>query len=239
MLKFNLTSVDYYLITINTSKKFIFKLMETLYSTNKSTTLTTNELYPEESYPDAQEMETFHQCVIQMFKFDKEIDIDTKIFLTSCVINNCHMLTNLDDFFEEECHLSLVDWIYNLFRFNKKNNLPFDQKLRDLLNNILIIFEILPIKTKDLLSLKIFEKLNKIRKFIKHSKCPLTFKLKRLLKYWKGYMSNDVAQTILLMNQKRKREKEDLSGLCQNNEKVNILISFSLFKALTFVIQAS
>ena len=108
-------------------------------------------------------------------------ELNSKYGIVELILNNRDILVNLDEFYEEECQLSLLNWAWNIHRkfFGRKNetnstgnNLETDtnaniflnkeflfknkclnNKAEILLFNILNIFEIFPIKPDDLKSL--------------------------------------------------------------------------------------
>ena len=107
-------------------------------------------------------------------------------------MNNRDILMNLEEFYDEDCQLSLLNWAWNIHRrfFRNKNIEPFlntsctvthfplnndllfknnclNNKAEILLFNILNIFEIFPIKPDDLKSLNFIEKLKEIKRDMK------------------------------------------------------------------------
>ena len=135
-----------------------------------------------------------------------EEEIKSKISITEMILNNKDILMNMEDFYEEDCQLSLLNWAFDLnkrFRqqncsqtclanyeninkdfFNKKNSLI--NNLEILLLNILNIFEIFPIKPNDLKSLNFIGKLKKIKKDMKTQNIIIYKKIKILIKFWKS-----------------------------------------------------
>ena len=121
-------------------------------------------------------------------------ELNSKYSIVELILNNRDILVNLDEFYEEECQLSLLNWAWNIHRkfFGRKNetnstgnNLETDtnaniflnkeflfknkclnNKAEILLFNILNIFEIFPIKPDDLKSLN-FILINFWKKMIK------------------------------------------------------------------------
>ena len=109
------------------------------------------------------------ELIIQREDDNKENSnrIEEKIGITSTILNNVSMVTSMEDFYEEECQLSLLTWAYEIYYINSVSEREIDRKsLEILLFNILNIFEIFPIKPKDLISLNFIEKLNKIKRSI-------------------------------------------------------------------------
>ena len=140
-------------------------------------------------------------------------ELDSKYGIVELILNNRDILVNLDEFYEEECQLSLLNWAWNIHRkfFGRKNetnstgnNLETDtnaniflnkeflfknkclnNKAEILLFNILNIFEIFPIKPDDLKSLNFIEKLRDIKKDMKSRNLLLYKKIKKLINFWK------------------------------------------------------
>ena len=140
-------------------------------------------------------------------------ELNSKYGIVELILNNRDILVNLDEFYEEECQLSLLNWAWNIHRkfFGRKNetnstgnNLETDtnaniflnkeflfknkclnNKAEILLFNILNIFEIFPIKPDDLKSLNFIEKLRDIKKGMKPRNLMIYKKIKKLIKFWK------------------------------------------------------
>jgi hypothetical protein len=142
-------------------------------------------------------------------------ELNSKHNIVELILNNRDILVNLDEFYEEECQLSLLNWAWNIHRkfFGRKtetnstgNSLEIDtntsannllnkellfknkclnNKAEILLFNILNIFEIFPIKPDDLKSLNFIEKLRDIKKDMKTKNLLLYKKIKKLINFWK------------------------------------------------------
>ncbi len=138
------------------------------------------------------------ELILDLFKKDYLMTIEEKINLTSFLMRHLMTHGHFSEFFEEECHLSMINWIHR-----KKDQNLFDTKLNDLIYNILTIFEILPINVEDLFTLNIFDKLNKIRKSLKFSNLLIFQKIDELLNYWTKFCTGNFLAT------KTKRDKEE------------------------------
>ena len=140
-----------------------------------------------------------------------EKEIKSKLSIVDLILNNRDILINLEDFYEEDCQLSLLNWACNINRkfFANKNFEPLSEanthsdiqfplnkdlffkknylnnKAEILLFNILNIFEIFPIKPDDLKSLNFIEKLTEIKQDMKSRNLILYKKVKKLVKFWK------------------------------------------------------
>jgi hypothetical protein len=142
--------------------------------------------------PNAEGGQNFKKFIIETFKNEGELTLREKLAFSLFLVMNRN---NFDDelikeFNEEECHLSLMNWIW---RYNKKIKkfqlmhqlkinfledfetfLPQYNKLlieinfiMELLINILNLFVFLPINSSDILHLKLYEKLFNIKGNIK------------------------------------------------------------------------
>ena len=124
---------------------------------------------------------TFESFIIDTIHQDETLSLSSKLYFTRILLLNFMKLRYLsDDFFEEECHLSLLNWIWNVKHIliswdtNSKDNKQLKTNsdenilsiILELLNNILIILETLHIKSNDILDLKLYEKLNKIKGYV-------------------------------------------------------------------------
>ena len=152
----------------------------TKYETSKLTSTHLHTINKDFTLPTTNSFESF---IIETIHQDATLSLSSKLYFTRILLLNFMQLRNLsDDFYEEECHLSLLNWIWNvkhiLISWDKsKDNKPlsndktnYDENILsiilELLNNILIILETLPIKPTDILDLKLYEKLNKIKGYV-------------------------------------------------------------------------
>ena len=169
------------------------------------------------------------ELIIQREEDNKENSnrIEEKIGITSTILNNVSMVTSMEDFYEEECQLSLLTWAYEFYYINPVSEREIDRKnLEILLFNILNIFEIFPIKPKDLISLNFIEKLNKIKRSIKKWNYELSLKISNIVKYWKSMIAyyrqyeNDISSqvSINLLSQKREREENSSTSTTLSSE---------------------
>ena len=173
-------------------------------------------------------------------------EVKTKIGISEMILSNRDILINFEDFYEEECQFSLLNWACNIHkRFkelrgsensltlnNEKINKDFFNKnslnnnVEILLFNILNIFETFPIKPEDLKSLNFIEKLKEIKKDMKTQNLIIYKKIKKLIKFWKPiikYFDNQKANLIYensktIINRKRLREDEIID---ENNKYLN------------------
>ena len=171
------------------------------------------------------ELETF---IIQIIKKEDALNIFQKITFTYSILLNEDKFDDLKEFYEEECHLSLLNWVWKERKILKYPCTNFNHlfNVLVLLNNILNIFQILPINSKDILDLKLFDKLNIIRYLIKNWKIehPILNLISNLLDKWK---KNIEESKDIKLNVKRNRSEDETEAdsdinLLNNNIKVNI-----------------
>ena len=171
------------------------------------------------------ELEIF---IIQIIKKEDALNIFQKITFTYSILLNEDKFDDLKEFYEEECHLSLLNWVWKERKILKYPCTNFNHlfNVLVLLNNILNIFQILPINSKDILDLKLFDKLNIIRYLIKNWKIehPILNLISNLLDKWK---KNIEESKDIKLNVKRNRSEDETEAdsdinLLNNNIKVNI-----------------
>ena len=160
--------------------------------------------------------EEVFKYIMASFKYDNLLNLDGKLILTSMLIMYMPTWIEKEDFYEEECHLSMMNWIYNLRNELEKD---LDERVFHLLYNIIIIFGNIPIKVDDLLDFKIYQKFNKIRKLIKNKKLIYYEPLDRLLNHWNFFVNNNFNSTDIFL--KRKREKRESSFLYEEEQNPN------------------
>ena len=224
------------------------------------------------------------KIILETFRKDDELTLGEKIAFSSWIVLNRNSLTEamINNLNEEECHLSLLNWIWK-YKKNLKNYCEFFQKspnfknlvkdnsnfqqynkliieinlILELLINILNVFVFLPINSRDILHLKLYEKLFKIKEYIKFYTNDYLFNLIQfVLNKWKTIVDLDNEAKIVnrfKLNQlglKRERQEEDkdteadsedgneiknknnISNLSKNIKKTkkNIKVSFDLNK---------
>ena len=178
-----------------------------------------------------------------------EDEIKSKIEISELILNNKDILMNLEDFYEEDCQFSLLNWLWDIHKrcrqqrysktsfsldyyetinkdfSNKKNSL--NNKVEILIFNIINIFEIFPIKPDDLKSLNFIEKLKEIKKDMKNQNLIIYKKIKNLIKFWKSMVKlfdNHKAKLIseqnkVIINKKRLREDKETAQKDKNKNK--------------------
>lgn len=182
--------------------------------------------------------------IVEMFKYEEILNLENKIILTNFILEfKRHFLpekTEKDskiyeirdqnsEFYEEECHLRLIKWLLKI----KKNEKEF-LKNYFLINNILNIFELIPVNINDLFQLKIYRKLNKLKsKLLNFPNLKfLTFKLENLLKFYSEsnnykFLGKKQKRTISSSELLAKKEEEGyVYCLLSKQEKNFDIVSF-------------
>ena len=176
------------------------------------------------------ELETF---IIEVIKQEENLHIFQKITFTNSILLNKDKFSELKEFYEEECHLSLINWIWKERKILKYPNAYFNKLLGILylLNNILNIFQILHINPNDIIELKLFDKLNNIKGLIKNWKIehPILNLISNILNKWKSEIEESKE---IKLNKKRNRSDDETEfesdiNLLNNNIKVNISKNFN------------
>ena len=204
------------------------------------TTQTSNQFLPLEE----QENPDFMKIILSTLKNEEDLTLKDKLdfsFILSISKGNFTEET-IKEFCEEECHLALLNWVWKYskklkkfkleselrekYLLNRENNFEeFFQKynillieinfILDLLINILNLFSFLPITSSDLLNLKLYQKLQKIKTYIKSfSNINILKTLDFVLNKWRIQIDSENEQKILakfMLNKlgiKRKRNWE-------------------------------
>ena len=116
--------------------------------------------------------EIIEKYIINLIRYEQIFNLQIKVLISNLILMNNNSFIYFNDFFEEECHLSLLNWVFNekIFLKNKNlNNNNINNKFNlflQLLNNVLYIFLSLPINSNDILNLKMFQRLKNIKYYI-------------------------------------------------------------------------
>ena len=150
--------------------------------------------FPSESNTKVHPSTDIMSQILSTLKKEEDLTLKDKLefsyFLSLAVANFNEEMVK--EFNEEECHLTLLNWVWGYgkkfkeFRIENevKNSIKLNQNfeiffpkynillieinfIMDLLINILNIFIFLPITSNEILNLKLYEKLSKIKKYIK------------------------------------------------------------------------
>lgn len=182
------------------------------------------------SFPSQLTAESLEQLIINTIKQEDSMSLLSKLQFTYFISQHANLLSQLSEFYEEECHLSLLNWVWKEKKLlkNPYSSLSDMNSLcgvLELLYNILFIFENLPIKSNDILDLRLFEKLNKIKVYINRWNVflPVLGKISVVLDKWKKEVDDDTEEKL---GQKRKRnnEEETEAESDDNTQVVNLLV---------------
>lgn len=188
----------------------------------------------------------FEESIINIMRNEESLDLGSKIMVTRYILSNRNLFPELKDFYEEECHISLMNWVWDYKKlFKKMQHLKLNEQRQkegeeiyifqfcyvlELFNNIIIIYELLHIKSNDLIEIKMFEKFYKLKGYIKNfvannfSFSFLFFNLSCLLDLWKLQTAQFNNETSKLLGNKRQRnglpdeetaEDSDINNLSQ------------------------
>ena len=182
------------------------------------------------SFPSQLTAESLEQLIINTIKQEDSMSLLSKLQFTYFISQHANLLSQLSEFYEEECHLSLLNWVWKEKKLlkNPYSSLSDMNSLcgvLELLYNILFIFENLPIKSHDILDLRLFEKLHKIKVYINRWNVflPVLGKISAVLDKWKKEVDDDTEEKL---GQKRKRnnEEETEAESDDNTQVVNLLV---------------
>lgn len=182
------------------------------------------------SFPSQLTAESLEQLIINTIKQEDSMSLLSKLQFTYFISQHANLLSQLSEFYEEECHLSLLNWVWKEKKLLKNpysslNDMNSLCGVLELLYNILFIFENLPIKSNDILDLRLFEKLNKIKVYINRWNVflPVLGKISAVLDKWKKEVDDDTEEKL---GQKRKRnnEEETEAESDDNTQVVNLLV---------------
>ena len=184
------------------------------YDIDKSNTIKKDEI---------QDVKNIQEFILKTIKNDDDLTLREKITFSFLLGLNTKCFNDefIREFNEEECHLSLLNWVWRYKKKLKqfqlqnqlKNNffdnfeifLPQYNKLlieiniiMELLINILNFFVFLPINSSDILHLKLYEKLIKIKGYIKSYANEYILNLINLvLDKWKSTVDEENEQKII------------------------------------------
>jgi hypothetical protein len=159
--------------------------------------------------------------------------IEEKINLCAEIYENRKEIISDDLFFLEECHQTILNWVWK----QKKNflieNIDFNQ-LIDLLFNVIIIFEFLPINIETLINCNFIKKLKVFEKLIKDYNYALSIRINSLVNYFESQVKMSQKNNKML-NKKRKRiiiEFSDNESIISENESIDTTCSFNSKKKM-------
>jgi len=181
--------------------------------------------------------EIIEKYIINLIRYEQIFNLQIKVLISNLILMNNNSFNYFNDFFEEECHLSLLNWVFKEKTFLKNKNLNNNNinnkfyYFLQLLNNVLNIFLYLPINSNDILDLKMFQKLKNIKYFISlwnyiNIKNYYINLINQILNIWKEKVEINFNK---FLNLKRNRDffedkfclKEDTEADSFDNESVN------------------
>lgn len=154
----------------------------------------------------------FEKECINRINHDSDLTLTDKIEITQNMLDNSIYISLFSqEFYEEECPLSLINWIWNQFKVLKKEAKNFQNEnflnfitFLQLIFNILNLIEKLQINSQDIITLKLYEKLIIIKKILLKLKIfNFDFLISEILQKWK---SNVDSFNEIWLSKKRKRD---------------------------------
>ena len=159
--------------------------------------------------------------------------IEEKINLCAEIYENRKEIISDDLFFLEECHQTILNWIWKQRKKYLVENIDFNQ-LIDLLFNVIIIFEFLPINIETLINFHFIRKLKVFEKLIKNYNSALSFRINDLVNYFEIQVKN-YEKNNKMLNKKRKRiiiELSDNESIISENESIDTTYTFNSKKKI-------
>ena len=159
--------------------------------------------------------------------------LEEEINLSAYIIKHKEEIYSNELFYLEECHQSILNWIW----YKKENltpqNIDFNQ-LIDLLFNVIIIFEFLPIHIENLINCNFIRKFKVFEKLIKDYNSALSIRINDLVNYFEIQVKN-YEKNNKMLNKKRKRiiiELSDNESIISENESIDTTYTFNSKKKI-------
>ena len=211
-------------LIIGSPKKVSKQVELPISQNNNSETLSQNISYNSNNLfskylPVIKSTEDIHKYILEIMKIEENLSLNEKYICSICLAINKNLLTKevIDDILEEEFHLTLMKWLKkekNIIEEPNANELYKYNIYIGLLINIITLYEIFPIKSKDLIQFHLYKNLFKLNKLIKqniNNSFPFLLSLKNLLKKWKkqidSYSLSQNVENCTLLGIKTKRPK--------------------------------
>ncbi len=159
--------------------------------------------------------------------------IEEKINLCADIYENRDEIISDDLFFSEECHQTILNWIWKQKKKFSIENIDFNQ-LIDLLFNVIIIFEFLPIHIETLINCNFIRKFKVFEKLIKDYNSALSIRINDLVNYFEIQVKN-YEKNNKLLKKKRKRiiiEFSDNESIISENDSIDTTCSFNSKKKM-------
>ena len=173
-----------------------------------------------------------HKFILEISKIEKELNLNEKYICSILLAINKNLLTEeiINDILEEEFHLTLMNWLMedkNIVKEKAKYEIYKFNIYIGLLINIISLYEIFPIKPKDLSEFNLYKKLFKLKSLIElniNKSFPFLFSLNNLLKKWKkqidNYLLSKTTENLTLIRKKTKRSiYKEYNNINDINEK--------------------
>lgn len=156
-------------------------------------------------------------------------EIEDKINFSASIIKSIYLISEVNEFDREEYQLVLIEWICKERHQLKEDNYQ-GELLRDLLFNIIIIFESIPLSIREITSHRFIEKFMAIRNCIKKLNVSIACRILNLTDYWSRMVN--VVKTEALLKKKRERERMDECDF--TNEDTDYSITHCKMKKVTW-----
>ena len=174
--------------------------------------------------------EELHKYILEISKIEDKMNLNEKYICSICLAVNKNLFTKkiIEDVLEEEFHLTLMKWLKNekhiIEEINKDDPYKFNIYI-GLLINIITLYEIFPIKTKDLCKFHFYKNLLKLSNLIKlniKNSSPFLFSLNKLLKKWKQQIEcfNLSINSQNFLGKKTKKNNNEQQNDNNNNDGV-------------------
>ena len=177
--------------------------------------------------------EGLHKYILEISKIEEKMNLNEKYICSICLSINKNLFTKeiIESVLEEEFHLILMKWLKNekhiIEEPNRDNPYKFNIYI-GLLINIISLFEIFPIKTRDLCKFHLYKKLLKLSKLIKlniNNSFPFLLPLNKLLNKWKQQIDcfslSPEAQNFTFLGKKTKANSDEQYDNKNKNNKNN------------------
>ena len=175
--------------------------------------------------------EEIYKYILEIIKIEDSLSLNEKYICSIMIAMNKYLLTKeiIENILEEEFHLTLLRWLIKektaIEESNSEN--PYKSNIYiGLLINIINLYDIFPIKAKDLCEYHFYNELFKLNKLIKlkvNNSFPFLQTLKILLKKWKKQIDcfnlSKTIQNICLLGKKTKLTKKDKKNKKDENDK--------------------
>ena len=169
------------------------------------------------NFPKINNKEELHKYILEVSKIGDKKNLDEKYICSICLAINKNLFTKeiIEDVLEEEFHLTLMKWLKNEKHIIEKPNRDDPYKFNiyiGLLINIITLYEIFPITTKDLCKFNLYKNLLKLSNLIKlniKNSFPFLLSLNKLLKKWKQQIDYFNFQNFIFLGKKTKENNNE------------------------------